>query len=214
MGAPSLQKRPVPASQEDCSCSSVSTASTHELTPLPLHDRPRRQSLMMMIERVPSAQKIQLLLPHLDHDVVMEEPSKINIWTSTFMTTLYAIAAVALVFRNVLILYAIPFIFFFETIRVIMKWKIFVAEDPQVLKARSYLGSHMKQVRKELTKSKDGGYLRRRQEALVAGMSGTSLAYAHEFFERQATAIRLRISEEHKRSVSLYGNTSSGGAEQ
>ena len=158
-----------------------------------------------MMDRAPSVRKLQLLVPHLDHDAAIVEPPKMSIWTSSIMTTIYTIVAVALVFRNHRILYVIPLYFAFETLQVILKWRKFVVEDPQVLTARSHLANHhMKQVKKALNKSKVGGYLRRRKVAIVAGMSGTLFVHVHDFFERQSDLIRRRTSDDHRRSMAVY----------
>lgn len=188
-------------------CSSVSTDETHESSPFtPIHEnRPRRQSLMTMIDRLPSERRTELLLPDLDHDVDLVKPQKISIWTSKFMTTMYIFTAVAFALRNHRLLYAIPLYVLYEALQVILKWKNFVADDPQLKVARSHISGHMRIVTKEANKSKEGGYIRRRQEAFVAGMSGTSLTYAHEFLARQSDAIRRRVMDERRRTMVSYG---------
>ena len=213
MGARSPAKKG-PVTPEDCS--SVSTDETHESSPFtPIDDnRPRRQSLMTMIDRLPPERKTQLLLPDLDHDIDIVKPPKFSIWTSKFMTTVYMIVAGALVFRDHRLLYAIPLYILFEALKVVKKWKNFVAEDPQLKVARSHFSGHMRIVMKEVNKSKEGGYIRRRQEAIVTGMSGTSLSYARDYLSQQSDAIRRRVRDEHMRSMTKYGVGGVTGASQ
>lgn len=187
-------------------CSSIATDTTHELSPLsPFEGNPcRRRSILTHVQQSPPMTRSQLMLPCLDHDVEVVEPQSSSLWTSNLMKTVFVSVTLAWIFKNLTLLYAIPAYLFFETATVLLKWRDFVADDPQMRQARSHLVNHHKLIMKELGRTQRGGFIRRRQEAIAARMAFASTGYVTRYIEEKAVAIRQRARDEHARFMSMY----------
>jgi hypothetical protein len=187
-------------------CSSVATDTTHELSPVSPFEgnRHRRTSLLTHIEQSPSMTRSQLMIPCLDHDADVVEPQRVSLWTSNAMKTIFISVILACLLNNRTILYAIPLSLFFETAKVLTKWRNFVTGDLQVKQVRSHLANHQKLIMKELKRTQHGGFIRRRQEAFAARMAFASTGYVKHYIEEKADAIRQRARDEHARLMSMY----------
>jgi hypothetical protein len=101
--------------------------------------------------------------------------------------------------------YAVLLYLFFETAKVLLKWRSFIAADPQIQQARSHLANHHKLVMKELRRTQRGGFIRRRQEVIAARIAFASTGYVKQYIEEKADAIRQRARDEHARFMSMFG---------
>ena len=188
-------------------CSSIATDTTHELSPISPFEgnRRRRTSMLAHIEQAPSMTRSQLLIPCLDHDSEVVEPQRVSLWNSNAMRTICISVALAYLFNNRTILYAIPLSLFFETAKVLLKWRNFVTGDLQLKQVRSHLANHQKLIMKELKRTQHGGFIRRRQEVFAARMAFASTGHVKHYIEEKGDAIRQRARDEHTRLMSMYG---------
>lgn len=188
--------------------SSVATETAHpELTPSPKARRLSRgrSSRRFSLLRRPEATRATSLLfiPSLELEEEDKE-TKESIWNTKFMRIVCASVAAAIIFNNAYFLYVILVEVTFETGMLLAHWAGYFSEDPYVRKALREFSHHQKQVMKEVARSKNGGFLRRRQEIIMAGVSFNSTYYWQDYFSRKASLISERATNECKRRVSLY----------
>lgn len=65
-------------------------------------------------------------------------------------------------------------------------------------------GQHHKQAMQEMHRSKEGGFLRRRQEVIMAGISYNSKVYWQNYFVRQSHEIGERNRNAFKDRIAQY----------
>ena len=183
---------------------SVATHNTHEMSPPTLlRNSEGRRSLWRTLKTHQSTQN--LVLPCLDLDVEKIEQPNINIWTSKFMKAIYISLAAAYLCRNSYLLYGIPLFVLFETAKLLKKWTHFFADDPQMINARAHFATQHKLAMKEANRTQKGGYLRRRQEFIIAALSQSTMDYGMNYLGYKSDVIRQRTREEHNRFISSYG---------
>jgi hypothetical protein len=121
------------------------------------------------------------------------------------MKAIYGVLFCAFVFNRRDILYAIPLILLLETIKLLLKWTKYLAEDPYVVRARKSYAGHRKLIKSELKKTQDGGFLRRKQEMVMGSVSYMSRGYWMDYLDKKSSAISNRAKEEIQRKLASFG---------
>lgn len=195
------------SSQRMDSDRSLNTESTHQgdMSPSPKPHAPvRRESstrrIIQRLRKTPSQRTpSQLFMPDLDADTEpMKKQAKVSLWTSKFMTIVYLSIAASYLLNTNLFLSGIPLLLLMKIAHLTLKWSNFFGEDPYLKNALKFYSRHHKRAMKELHRSKEGGFFRRRQEAIMAGASFQSMLYWENYFSKKSSEIGERLKKERR----------------
>jgi hypothetical protein len=207
------------SSLKDKSNRSFGTEATHqgEMSPSPVPRRDlrggedsRRQRRLLRMQRAVrntashQGTPSQLFMPNLDAETEAMEQHKASLWDSQFMLAVYVSVAASCLCKTLYFLYGIPLFLLFQMGLLVFKWSHFIGDDPQMKKAIEGWGRHQQQAMQELHRSNEGGFIRRRQEVIMAGISYNSMFHWQNYFVRQAHAIDQRNRNIFKERIAQY----------
>eukprot|EP00545_Synedropsis_sp_CCMP1620_P008035 CAMPEP_0119015590 /NCGR_PEP_ID=MMETSP1176-20130426/11272_1 /TAXON_ID=265551 /ORGANISM="Synedropsis recta cf, Strain CCMP1620" /LENGTH=208 /DNA_ID=CAMNT_0006968897 /DNA_START=85 /DNA_END=711 /DNA_ORIENTATION=+ len=186
---------------------SLNTEATHQgdMSPSPMQVRRNsRRNILQRMKKRPSQRQSQLFMPDIESKPV-EDPKE-SIWTTKFMKAVYISAAGSYLFNTHYFLYGIPLFLLVEIGLILLKWTNFFGDDPYVRSALKGWGKHHKIAMKELERTTNGGFLRRRQEVIMAGVGYQSSFQVRSYFEHQSHEIGVRARDDFKTRIAQYNH--------